>query len=372
MNSNDRKKKGSAGLNLLLFFATLILCLILIETGFRIFWQNPFRHALANSVVRLGVQNPWRDQIIEREIISAELEPVRFRTGARSYILPSFQYENPDYVIAFLGASTTECKAVAEDLRFPAYTGKLLAEKGIEVNTLNAGKSAAASHDAINVLLNHVLLEQPDAAFFMFACNDASLLQRDPHYRSRMGIPVNSQCLSRWIFQMISSHCWAAAYFRLNSVSHIPWKADDYGSADAADAKTYEQRVRLFIEICRVFEIEPVLMTQPAANYINVLTPKWFNLGILRKLNQSVRDIGAAEGVTVIDLMAYVEKELLVGNEIEAVLYDGLHYTDYGSVKIAEKIASTLENEILPRIGPSQKKRNNLKMPEKFHLKKRR
>src|SRR5437867_8610086 len=96
-----------------------------------------------------------------------------------------------DATVAFLGGSTTECVAVQEDLRFPALVSVLLAQQGLKVNTLNAGRSGNALHDALNNLLNHVINDHPDFVVLMHVSNDIGYLRAgDKDFQSLIGHPV--------------------------------------------------------------------------------------------------------------------------------------------------------------------------------------
>jgi hypothetical protein len=48
------------------------------------------------------------------------------RIDRNGFIMPSKIHEHPDYVIVFLGASTTECTWVDEENKFPYLVGRLL------------------------------------------------------------------------------------------------------------------------------------------------------------------------------------------------------------------------------------------------------
>src|SRR5215471_6621118 len=142
--------------------AAAVLCASLMtlgvaELGVRLLWHNPFRYESPDHLLKLQLDHPNTDHIFSRALLDPQNPQVRLRTDARSYIRPSFQYNDPDATVAFLGGSTTECAAVQENIRFPALVSVLLAQQGLKVNTLNAGRGGNALHDALNNLLNHVI-----------------------------------------------------------------------------------------------------------------------------------------------------------------------------------------------------------------------
>src|SRR5262245_48024822 len=194
----------------------LALCLATVitlgvaELGLRLVWHNPFRSEAPDHLLKIRMHHPHTDYIFNRSIVTPEHPWVRLRTDARSYILPSFQYQNPDATIVFLGGSTTECSAVQEDLRFPALVSRLLAQRGLKVNTLNAARSGSTLHDVLNVLLNHVIADRPDVAVVMEASNDIGVLKEDASYQSRMGAPVAIVDFAKWLLQVASSKLYLA------------------------------------------------------------------------------------------------------------------------------------------------------------------
>jgi lysophospholipase L1-like esterase len=99
--------------------------------------------------------------------------------------------------IAFLGGSTTACNAVQEDARFPGLVGRLLTEPGISTNGLNAVRSGGTLHDTLNVLLNHVLPDEPDIVVVMHATNDIGVLHHQKSYDSRTGAAVRLADLAK-------------------------------------------------------------------------------------------------------------------------------------------------------------------------------
>ena len=160
---------------LAVFFASLIT-LGAAELGLRLLWHNPYHYEAPDHLLKIFIHHPNTDYIFSRALLDPKNSQVRLRTDARSYILPSFQYNDPDVTIGFLGGSTTECSAVQEDLRFPALVSHLLAEQGLKVNTLNAGRSANTLHDSLNILLNHMIEDRPDIVVLMHAANDVGIL----------------------------------------------------------------------------------------------------------------------------------------------------------------------------------------------------
>ena len=335
-------------MNILLLIGSTVIGLLLVESSFRALWHNPYRDEKPDHLLKLPIHHPLTDYIISRRLITEDLPPTRLRTDDRSYIIPSKQYKDADYTIAFLGGSTTACTAVAESLRFHTYVSTVLKQHGLRVNALNIARAGNSVHDALNILLNHVILDNPDIAVLMHACNDIGVLKKDPVYRSRMGEPVNIIHQMKWLGQMLSNHSWIVAFIRYRLTHRSLTAGFGFSPREGnVPEEQFRNRLRAFISLCRSFEMIPVLMTQPAATFKNKMTPDWLDLGLQDQFNQVIREMGREENVLVIDLIRYVRKELLEFNKPSKVFYDGLHFTDYGSMKCAEYISEIIYREII-------------------------
>jgi GDSL-like Lipase/Acylhydrolase family len=331
------------------FFASLIT-LGASELGLRLLWHNPYRHESPDHLLKIRLNHPSTDHIFSRALVNSENPQGRLRTDARSYLLPSFQYSDPDATVAFLGGSTTECVAVQEDLRFPALVSGLLAEQGWKVNTLNAARSGNALHDSLNILLNHLIIDRPDIVVLMHASNDIGYLSHgDENFRSRMGHPVSIADLGKWFLQMASSNLYSAALVRYSATSESHRPKDPAGNwrnntslINKVPIDTYRQRLQAFINICRAFGIEPVLMTEPFSGSTNVLTPHWINRAAQDRFNAVISEVGDREGVLVIDLVRHLQERVPEWNKPMEIFYDAIHVTDKGSRVYAQHITERL------------------------------
>lgn len=346
-------------MKMLAFSLAVLITLVVFELGLRVLWHNPYRHESPDLLLRIRLNHSNIDHIFSRALWDQANTQVRLRTDARSYIRPSFQYSDPDATVAFLGGSTTECLAVQEDLRFPALVSQLLAKQGLKVNTLNAGRSGNTTHDALNILLNHVVDDRPDFVVLMEASNDIGTLARDGDYYG-MGPPVSSTDLGKWFLQIASSRVSLAALARTATLSHLlpaprdPRDPKGNWRYDAAlfskvPANLYRQRLKAFVHICRDFGIQPVLMTQPFSGSTNSLTPGWVDATAQDKFNTIIREVGKEEGVLVIDLVHHLQERVPKWNQPMEVFYDAIHVNDEGSRIYAQHITERLLPLILER-----------------------
>jgi lysophospholipase L1-like esterase len=321
----------------------LLLCELLV----RLSWRNPYRQEEGDRIVRLSMSHAHTDRFLSRAAIDQEQPMVRFRTDERSYVMPSRRFEQPDATVAFLGGSTTECWSVQEELRFPALVSRLLEERGRRVDVLNGGRSGNTTHDAINLLLNHVAADAPDIVVLMEAANDIGVLGADGSYRSRMGSVADAGAATRWILQSASSRSALVGLLRdrvtTEGIEGRTMKPPHAAASLGTLQEAYAQRLRVFVRAAGALGIRPVLMTQPMADLRNDLTPVWTRRHEQDVFNGIVREVGASEGALVIDLARHVEAEVPGANAPMTVFFDGIHVTDHGSRVYAEYIAGRLE-----------------------------
>jgi lysophospholipase L1-like esterase len=345
-----------------LLLGSTLVALLLTEIALRLVWHNPFVDQLPDRLVELRVQNARSNYTIDRRGIAPGSPTVHLRTDDRCYILPSFQYEHPAATIAFLGGSTTECSAVAEPDRFHAVVARKLAEAGLPANTLNAGKSGNTTHDCINVLFNHLLLDSPDIVVLMEAANDFGVLSVDDSYSSRMGSPYTYGNFGRFVLQSASNR--SALFGLLRQLTTVrpaqarkPEQAQLRAEPNVPDSVrlNYRRRLVAFVHLCRSFDIVPVLMTQPLSSDRTELSPDWTNPSGQDSFNQTIRDVGTELDTLVIDLVRHLPDVEPRWQEPLLVFYDGIHVTDYGSRLYGEYIASQLQ-PIVKRLTSSESK----------------
>jgi hypothetical protein len=356
------------GKSLILAVMSILIALILGEIFLRVAWNNPYQSEAPDKILMIRTQHKNANLTVDRSIIYPDADQTQLRTDDRGYILPSFQFDNPEFTVAFLGGSTTECSAVGEKKRFHSIVSELL-ESEFRVNTLNASRSGNTVHDSINILLNHVVTDHPDIVIIMHAANDFGLLATTGGYDKRMGEYVSFKLLGRWAAQMASR----VSLFGIvrDAMRLAPgWRKLDVGdggigrSIDTMDGATvrpdgrieidvpvdlFRERLEVFVGICRAFDILPILMTQPASPlYRTKLTPSWVDASYQNVFNDVIREVGFELDVMVIDLVEYLNARVERWQEPMVVFYDALHITDHGSelyaLHISERLAPLMRD----------------------------
>jgi lysophospholipase L1-like esterase len=298
------------------------------------------------------------------------------RSDENGFIMPSKIHSHPDLSVVFLGGSTTECMKVGEDLRFPYLAGRLLENKlHLKVNSYNGGKAGNDSLHSINALLNKVVPLKPDIVVMMHNVNDLTTLLYDKTYwtdntyrGTLISRPTNFSTAMKdlgesfRILRDITIPNLARALKQLPHLVNVGRQPDEFsyirGKTIKVDApflvREFTMNLQTFIDLCRVRHIEPVLMTM--ANRLKE-HPDQFIIDRLKKVsalgisyaeykktfdlfNQTIRDLGAANGVLVIDLARAVPQE-------KAYIYDVVHLNETGSQLAAALISKGLEPLVL-------------------------
>ncbi len=316
------------------------------------------------------------------------------RSDENGFIMPTKVHNHPDLSLVFLGGSTTECMMVEEGFRFPYLAGHLLEEKlHLKVNSYNGGKAGNDSLHSINALLNKVLPLKPDIVVMMHNVNDLTVLLYDKTYWSKnayrapmISKPPTFRTATKdleesfHIIRDMTIPNLSRALKQLPQLVGLGYKEDEFAYIRGKQIKIdrpflvreFKMNLQTFIDICQVRHIEPVLLTM--ANRLKEHPDKFINnfhmvrvyaLGIdyqdyketFELFNQTIRDVGAANGVLVIDLAEQIPKE-------KTYMYDVVHFNDTGSQLAAgvisrglEPLALKLKKDRLPknlaRVSPS-------------------
>ncbi len=295
----------------------------------------------------------------------------RFRADENAFVMPSMVHQRADATIVFLGGSTTECIYVDEELRFAYLAGRRLEEAtGLKINSCNGGVSGNVTLHSVNILLNKVVPLGPRAVAMMHNVNDlVTLLYMGTYWSdhfSRSLITVGPDGDPRRSFSQklrCMGYDFCDAFVpnltrRIQSLgvragggwdewSQVRGRKIDYDAA--ALAAQFERSLRAFVALCRVYDIQPVLMTmssrltdKPDAIVLDGVAQVFgtrdgyagFKAGFDR-FNQTIRDVGRSENVPVIDLAAKIPQD-------NRHMYDAVHFNDHGSTVAAGIIAKEM------------------------------
>lgn len=285
----------------------------------------------------------------------------RFRTDGMGFIMPSKIHETPDIKIVFLGGSTTECMFVEEEKRFPNMACRILEKVSRKkINSFNAGVSGKNSMHCLNTLINKILALNPDYVILMNNLNDLTTLVYTGTYwnESNRSLILNQKKITfglkiRRFIKKIIPHTYSAIkkFFRKETLDEwSEYRQEKISIPKEKILLTFKKSIETFINVCKTWDIKPVLMTQPN----RFLTKKpntpqyrfiFKNINysdfieVYNKMNDVIRETALYNNVILIDLEKFVPKE-------SKYIYDEVHLNDKGCILVAKVISNGLRKVI--------------------------
>jgi hypothetical protein len=297
------------------------------------------------------------------------------RIDADGFIEPSKKYTNPDMSLVFIGGSTTECRYIDEEHRFPYLVGVLLEQQtGIKINSYNAARSGNHSLNSLDILLNKVFPIKPDIVVMLENINDLTILLYESSYWNRDSsrsviFDINKEMDANY-FKLIRDRYipnLAMAMRNFDSSLRLLWKSkkksrDEFAHIrgkhvvydESAMVEQFEMNLQSFIYLCKARNIIPVIMTMPSRfkekpdkiilDAFNNPPLDYFQFKqIFDLFNKSILKKAQENNIMVIDLAKEIPQE----NEF---MYDIVHYTDKGARKVADIISGRLQPVVSTRI----------------------
>jgi hypothetical protein len=333
-----------------------------------------FNYNLPNRAIMLREYRPnmrllWQAGITETNYDTLQRKEYLLRIDNDGFIIPSKKYEYPDITLLFLGASTTECRFVEEENRFPYLAGALLEKAfNIKVNSYNAARSGNHSLHSLNILLNKGFPLKPNIAIMMHNINDLAILMYEKSYWNRnlsrsVIFDINQEIVAnffkiirdRWIPNLsMALHNFDKRLRSLRRGKEAADNQDEFaqvrGQPPEIDREALNQEfaknLQAFIDLCKARGVTPVLMTMASRlkakpDKIIEDTVKKTSLGYAQfkaffdSFNETIRRQARENRVLVIDLAKGIPPE-------KEYLYDVVHHNDRGSIKTAELIKEQL------------------------------
>jgi hypothetical protein len=331
-----------------------------------------FNYNLPNRAIALREYRPNMKELLQagkKEKNYDTLMPKKYllRIDNDGFIMPSKKHSDPDISMVFLGASTTECRLVEEENRFPYLAGLLIERKvGIKINSYNAARSGNHSLHSLDILLNKVVQIKPDIVIMMHNINDLSILLHEKSYWNKnkyrsVIFDMNDEIVSN--FFRIMRDRWipnlSAEMRNFDQSIRSFWKSDSKANDEFAATRgkpiavdksymveQFEMNLQSFISLCKARNIIPVLMTMSsrfkekpdkivadAVKESGVEYEKFKD--IFDTFNESIRKKAKESHIMVIDLAKQIPQE-------KEFMYDIVHHNENGSIKTAEIISEQL------------------------------
>jgi lysophospholipase L1-like esterase len=329
--------------------------------------------------IRLREYKPYLSQNLvppATELVIAdnlERKPYRLQIDGNGFIMPSQIHNKPDVSLVFLGGSSTACGYMGENQRFPYVTGRLLeSTTGKKFNSYNSGVGGNNSLHSLNILLNKVIPLKPRVVFLCHNINDLTTLLLEKTYWSAnpsrstivalhpsiggslkqlrdLLVPNLSLEIGRLSLELKQK--FRSSTKRLTGEDEFAGVRDRKIEYDEAQLRqSFRHNLQLFIDLCRLHQIRPVLLTQAnrlknnpdpiiRASLQDLEKRQGLTYQEYKKLfdgfNDEIRETGRNNGILVIDLAARIPPE-------KEYLYDIVHFTPLGSQRAAEIIAAAL------------------------------
>ncbi len=292
------------------------------------------------------------------------------RVDRNGFIMPSEKYSNPDIALVFLGDSVTAELLVDEEKRFPYLSGVLLEkELGIKVNSFNASRTANNTLNTIDILLNKIIPMKPNIAIMMHNNNDVAIMLYEKTYWNNsptrgLIFDINEYILNNFFKIMRDkfipniSRELRLAKGRLRTLLRtrgIDKSNDEFAKMrntkinyNASEmVEQFEMNLQIFITICKIRKITPVLMTMASRftetpdkaiidRFKGVAVSYQEYKHLFDLFNDSIRKKAVENDILLIDLAAAIPQE-------KEYIYDVIHYNNSGSIKAAEIIKDKLK-----------------------------
>jgi hypothetical protein len=308
--------------------------------------------------------------------------PVYLRVDEQGFLRPSRVHARPDLTLAFLGGSTTECRVVPEEERFPYLVGRRLEEAfKVQVNSYNAARSGNNSLHSLNILLHKLIPLHPDIVVMMHNINDlVALLYEKTYWNNnasrRVLVEVKPTLTGqvRGFFQVLRESTIPNLYRALVELSQRlrggpETETDEFSHVRGRKVEVnrpyllqeFKSNLQMFIDMCRDRQITPVLMTQPNRLAGNLDPKTWKEVKVMEKMglsftefeelhalfNQAIREVGAANQILVVDLAREIPSE-------SEYVYDPVHLTERASKLAAQVISRELAPLVKARLQVKQ------------------
>ena len=292
---------------------------------------------------------------------------IKLNTDNEGYILGDQYKSEKSNSIFFLGGSTTANIGVEAKSRFPYLFGKNIDSLNFKV--YNAGVGGNHSFHSNLILLSKILKEnpRPKYVFLHHNVNDISQLIRTQSYwkdyndrgilqskdQKRFSNPVINLLFKLKEFLIPNLYMKFSSLFKRNKSSFR--NAIDLSSTEFNEdviLSEFKNSISLFINICRTYDITPILMTQYSRyslddnEVVKVHSDNFERYKLIcdlhPKFNLALKDLSSQLNVYLIDLAAKIPNN----NEY---LYDEVHLNKKGNILASNIISTFFTNIILKK-----------------------
>ncbi len=359
--------------NSLVVLLGLVLSMILLECALRI--SPPFEMRFKPDRITLPVNKRY---IID----NTEKFPTKLpKTTVHTKNCLGFRGAPPpanfaDYLtILTVGGSTTECFYLSDGKTWTDLLGQQLARDFPRLWINNAGLDGATTYRHLILMEDYVAHLKPKVVLFLVGINDVGVGDLD--YRPRAGLGGWIRFLAnRSEVYSLGLNLYRYLVTQRRGLLHREVDLKKEGTVavpveiQQETLRKYRQeflpyyraRLQKLIRVSRVNGIEPVFITQPTLYGPGIDPATGVDLGqvrlgenlngalmaaVVELYNDTLRQVGAAEQVPVIDLARQMPRD-------SVYYYDFLHYTEPGARKVAEIIYRDLKPILTERFKKTE------------------
>jgi len=278
-----------------------------------------------------------------------------------------------------IGGSTTESLFLSDGKTWTDALARRLTTVSPDVWVNNAGLDGQSTYGHLVLLESMVVKLRPKIAVFLVGANDIALDRANTHDgsltptasgldRVRGAVVAHSAVASvvQNLYRAYDTHQRGFGHSELDlrTAPHLVLDESVVAKTLAKQApylRAYRERLARMVQLCRANHIEPIFVTQPAlfgegvdpATGVELRAVQVNGRGngaaewkLLERYNDVTRESGADQGLLVIDLAREMPKD-------SQLYYDFLHFTNHGSVVVADIVFRHLCPHVVKRFGLS-------------------
>ena len=318
------------------------------EVALRLTWTNPHSGLPVRGVQLKENQRAIRNQFTYHG------SPATFETDEDGFVQPSRTVREQPYRIAFMGDSSVEAGNIPTEARWPNLVIAALRGSGLSnADALIDAHAGCTARDAVELFYNKDAFFAPQILLYSSGFTDLAYNlvsgQDFPRYLQSGGEHCGSieRCCYLYAF---AQQRWTVGV--TNPVRHgAAAQARLYPVDCSAAVAAYRRNLSVLVHTARVFGCRVYLLTQPSLYGTGLMSTEPERLATIRykdggideaslakamdDVNQAIREVGRSEGVTVIDTVPTVSKNL-------DCLSDEVHLTELGNQRVAEAVLQRL------------------------------
>ncbi len=356
--------------NFLLLLGGLILALMVLEIGLRLFPPFEMRFKPDRIVLPVNKRYVFDNTAKFPTKLPGTTVHTKNSLGFRGAPMPP---DRSDYLsIITIGGSTTECFYLSDSKTWTDRLGVKLGQYFPKVWINNAGLDGATTYRHLILLEDYVVRLKPNLVLFLVGINDVGVGEIHDLPKGGFGGWLKAMTNKSEVYSLgLNIYRYFVARHRGLHHEEVNLKAQ--GSLEVPEAEQrqtlekyrallpyYRGRLEKLVRVSRDHGIEPVLITQPTlygpgSDPLTGVDLEKIKLGenlngalmyaVVELYNETLRQVAAQDKVLLIDLAREMPRN-------STYYYDYLHYTEAGADRVAEIIYRDLRPFLAGHFAP--------------------